>query len=132
GTAAVVGLVAVRALRSRWIAARDAVRSTWGPNEVRAAEAAERRRRALLPRSPSAAKSGRADRRRRPARRHGRTATALGIAGGAGFVLFLVGLTMRHPRKHGPDEHYGPVGETAIDVLVGVGSALVVAALLVG
>src|SRR5690606_21763833 len=110
GAAAVVGLVALRALRSRWTAARDAVRSTWGPNEVRAAEAAERRRRAALPRTAPAAEARREVRRGSSVRRRDRVTTALGVAGGVGFVLFLVGVTMRHPRRRGPDAHYGPVG----------------------
>ena len=132
GAAAVVGLVALRALRSRWTAARDAVRSTWGPNEVRAAEAAERRRRAALPRTAPAAEARREVRSGSSVRRRDRVTTALGVAGGVGFVLFLVGVTMRHPRRRGPDAHYGPVGETAIDVLVGTGGALLGAALLAG
>ncbi|QJW37885.1 hypothetical protein [Cellulosimicrobium protaetiae] len=119
-------LLAVPGLRAGWAAAQETVRTTWGPNEVRFAESAERRRRAAL--GPQDAST---DGRRRAAR-NSRAAAVLGGTGLVGFVLFMVGATMRHPRRHGPDEHYGPVGETAIDVLVGVGGALVGAALLLG
>ncbi|UKJ63643.1 hypothetical protein H1Q78_18855 [Cellulosimicrobium cellulans] len=126
GAAATVGLAALRGLRARWEATRERVRTTWGTNEVRFAEAAEGRRRAAL--GPQPAASGDT---RRPAR-NGRAAAVLGGTGLVGFVLFMVGATMRHPRKYGPDEYYGPVGETSIDVLVGVGGVLVGGALLVG
>jgi hypothetical protein len=126
GAAAAVGLAALRGLRARWEATRGHVRTTWGTNEVRFAEAAERRRRAAL--GPQPASSGGT----RRAARNGRAAAVLGGTGLVGFVLFMVGATMRHPRKYGPDEYYGPVGEVSIDVLVGLGGALVGGALLVG
>ena len=56
----------------------------------------------------------------------------LGVAGGAGFVLFLVGNLVRKPGRHSPRRYYGPFGEASVDVLVGVGAALVGAALLAG
>lgn len=126
GCVAATGLLLLRGLRVRWTAWQDAVRTTWGPNEVRLAEGAERRRRAALGPSAPAPRDG------RRARRDDRAAAVLGGAGLVGVVLFLVGLWMRHPRKFGPDRYYGPVGEVSIDVLVGVGGALVGTALLLG
>lgn len=121
-----VGLLLLSGLRARWSAWQDVVRTTWGPNEVRYAEEAERRRRAALgPSAPSRPDA-------RVALRNDRVAAVLGGAGMVGFVLFLIGLWMRHPRKFGPDRYFGPVGEASIDVLVGVGGALVGAALLLG
>ncbi|WP_313661691.1 hypothetical protein [Cellulosimicrobium cellulans] len=126
GVVTAVGLLLLPGLRARWSAWQDVVRTTWGPNEVRFAEEAERRRRAALgPSAPS-----RTD--RRAALRNDRVAAVLGGVGMVGLVLFLIGLWMRHPRKFGPDRYYGPVGEVSIDVLVGVGGALVGAALLLG
>jgi len=126
GVVAATGLLLLRGLRARWSAAQDAVRTTWGPNEVRFAEAAERRRRAALGATAPARPDG------RRTLRNDRAAAVLGGAGMTGLVLFLVGLWMRHPRKFGPDRYYGPVGEVSIDVLVGVGGALVGTALLLG
>ncbi|WP_426310737.1 hypothetical protein [Cellulosimicrobium sp. E-16] len=126
GVVTAVGLLLLRGLRARWSAWQDVVRTTWGPNEVRFAEEAERRRRAALGPSAPARPDGRV------ALRNDRVAAVLGGAGVVGIVLFLIGLWMRHPRKFGPDRHFGPVGEVSIDVLVGVGGALVGAALLLG
>ncbi|WP_264029495.1 hypothetical protein [Cellulosimicrobium sp. SH8] len=126
GVVSATGLLLLPGLRARWSAWQDVVRTTWGPNEVRLAQEAERRRRAALGPSAPARPDGRV------ALRNDRTAAVLGGAGMLGVVLFLIGLWMRHPRKFGPDRHFGPVGEVSIDVLVGVGGALVGAALLLG
>ncbi|WP_435738376.1 hypothetical protein V5D56_07235 [Cellulosimicrobium sp. PMB13] len=126
GTTSVVTLGIVPGLRARWAAVQEAVRSTWGPNEARLAEAAEKRRRAALATGPTSRPSG------RRAARNGRAAAVLGGTGMAGLVLFMAGTIMRHPQKFGPDRYYGPVGETAIDVLVGAGAVLVGSALLLG
>ncbi|ARU51986.1 hypothetical protein CBR64_11355 [Cellulosimicrobium cellulans] len=126
GVVTATGLLLLPGLRTRWSAWQDVVRTTWGPNEVRFAEEAERRRRAALGPSAPVRPAG------RTALGNDRAAAVLGGAGLVGLVLFLVGLWMRHPRKFGPDRYYGPVGEVSIDVLVGVGGALVGAALLVG
>jgi hypothetical protein len=126
GVVTAVGLLLLPGLRARWSAWQDVVRTTWGPNEVRFAAEAERRRRAALGPSAPARPDGRV------ALRNDRVAAVLGAAGMVGFVLFLIGLWMRHPRRFGPDRHFGPVGEVSIDVLVGVGGALVGAALLLG
>ncbi|MGB2557006.1 hypothetical protein [Cellulosimicrobium cellulans] len=126
GVVTAVGLLLLPGLRARWSAWQDVVRTTWGRNEVRFAEEAERRRRAALGPSAPSRTDGRV------ALRNGRLAAVLGGAGMVGVVLFLIGLWMRHPRKFGPDRHYGPVGEVSIDVLVGVGGGLVGAALLLG
>jgi hypothetical protein len=126
GLASTVVLLVVPVLRARWWTTQGVVRTTWGQNEVRATEAAERRRRAALgPRREPAPG-------RRRAAQNGRAAAVLGGAGLAGLVLFMAGTLMRHPRKFGPDEYYGRVGETAIDVLVGLGATLVGAALVLG
>ncbi|WP_353707505.1 hypothetical protein ABRQ22_16505 [Cellulosimicrobium sp. ES-005] len=126
GVVAAVGLLLLPGLRARWSAWQDVVRTTWGPNEVRYAEEAERRRRAAFGPPAPARPDGRV------ARRNDRAAAVLGGAGMVGFVLFLIGLWMRHPGKFSPDRHYGPVGEVSIDVLVGVGGTLVGATLLLG
>jgi len=121
-----VCLVLLPRHRRAWARTQRDVAAAWGPNEVRAAHAADRRARDAI-RSP---RTERADPRAARRRRVG--GAVLGVAGGAGFVLFLVGNLVRKPGRHSPRRYYGPFGEASVDVLVGVGAALVGAALLAG
>ncbi|WP_251152517.1 hypothetical protein [Cellulosimicrobium sp. Marseille-Q4280] len=123
-----LGLVATRGWRERWEVTQRRVRTTWGGNEERAAEAAERRVRSML--GPEPVTTEARARERVGARRRRVASAVVGIGGAVGFVMFMAGLLVRQPGKRAPRRYYGPAGETAIDVLVGVGGALVAAALL--
>lgn len=121
-----VGLGLLRGPRRDWARTQREVAAAWGPNEVRAAHVAERRAREAV----GPPRAGRSDPRVERRRRVG--GAALGIAGAAGFVLFLVGSWIRKPGRHSPRRFYGPFGETSVDLLVGGGAALLGAALLAG
>ncbi|MCB7135186.1 hypothetical protein [Cellulosimicrobium marinum] len=123
-----LGLVAARGWRTRWESTQHWLRTTWGQNEARAAEAAERRARAALGPAPVTGRSRAEDRVR--SRRTTVGSAVVGAGGAVGFVLFMVGLFLRQPGRNAPRRYYGPFGETLIDVLVGVGGVLVAAAAL--